>query len=98
MASWNAWPNKTNGNKQQYKRFMSSPIGVSEWARYEASNRSVARERTLVRDQAMQGSQRSSLPIITHRHDIVVQTDKYVYIMELKMDATADEALKQIGH
>ena len=46
---------------------MSSPIGVSEWARYEASNRSVARERTLVRDQAMQGSQRSSLPIITHR-------------------------------
>ena len=37
------------------------------------------------------------MPIITHRHDIVVQTDKYVYIMELKMDATtADEALKQI--
>ena len=30
------------------------------------------------------------------RMDIVVQTDKYVYIMELKMDATADEALKQI--
>ena len=28
--------------------------------------------------------------------DIVVQTDKYVYIMELKMDAPADEALKQI--
>ncbi|MBO8432271.1 MAG: hypothetical protein IAB08_03110 [Bacteroidetes bacterium] len=24
--------------------------GVSEWARYEASNRSVAQERTLVRD------------------------------------------------
>ena len=30
------------------------------------------------------------------RMDIVVQTDKYVYIMELKMGATADEALKQI--
>ena len=30
------------------------------------------------------------------RMDIVVQTDKYIYIMELKMDATADEALKQI--
>ena len=30
------------------------------------------------------------------RMDIVVQTDKYVYIMELKMDASADEALKQI--
>ena len=30
------------------------------------------------------------------RMDIVVQTDKYVYIMELKMDATADDALKQI--
>ena len=30
------------------------------------------------------------------RMDIVVQTDKYVYIMELKMDAPADEALKQI--
>ena len=30
------------------------------------------------------------------RMDIVVQTDKYVYIMELKMDATADEALQQI--
>ena len=30
------------------------------------------------------------------RMDIIVQTDKYVYIMELKMDATADEALKQI--
>ena len=30
------------------------------------------------------------------RMDIMVQTDKYVYIMELKMDAPADEALKQI--
>ena len=30
------------------------------------------------------------------RMDIVVQTDKYVYIMELKMDASADEALQQI--
>ncbi len=30
------------------------------------------------------------------RMDILVQTDKYIYIMELKMDATADEALKQI--
>jgi len=30
------------------------------------------------------------------RMDIVVQTDKYIYIMELKMDATADEALQQI--
>ena len=30
------------------------------------------------------------------RMDIVVQTDKYVYIMELKMDASVDEALKQI--
>ncbi len=30
------------------------------------------------------------------RMDIVVQTDKYVYIMELKMDAGADEALQQI--
>ena len=30
------------------------------------------------------------------RMDIVVQTDKYIYIMELKMDASADEALKQI--
>ena len=30
------------------------------------------------------------------RMDIVVQTDQYVYIMELKMDASADEALKQI--
>ena len=28
--------------------------------------------------------------------DIVVQTDKYVYIMELKMDASVDEALRQI--
>ena len=36
------------------------------------------------------------MPIITHRYDIVVQTDKYVYIMELKMNATADDALKQI--
>ena len=30
------------------------------------------------------------------RMDILVQTDKYIYIMELKMDAGADEALKQI--
>ena len=30
------------------------------------------------------------------RMDIVVQTDKYVYILELKMDASADEALRQI--
>ena len=30
------------------------------------------------------------------RMDIVIQTDQYVYIMELKMDATADEALRQI--
>ena len=30
------------------------------------------------------------------RMDIVVQTDQYVYIMELKMDASADEALQQI--
>ena len=30
------------------------------------------------------------------RMDIVVQTDQYVYVMELKMDATADEALQQI--
>ena len=30
------------------------------------------------------------------RMDIVVQTDKYIYILELKMDASADEALKQI--
>ena len=30
------------------------------------------------------------------RMDILVQTDKYIYIMELKMDASADEALKQI--
>ena len=30
------------------------------------------------------------------RMDIVVQTDQYIYIMELKMDASADEALKQI--
>ena len=30
------------------------------------------------------------------RMDIVVQTDQYVYVMELKMDASADEALKQI--
>ena len=29
------------------------------------------------------------------RMDILVQTDKYIYIMELKMDASADEALKQ---
>ena len=26
----------------------------------------------------------------------MVQTDQYIYIMELKMDASADEALKQI--
>ena len=30
------------------------------------------------------------------RMDIVVQTDKYIYILELKMDASADEALQQI--
>ena len=30
------------------------------------------------------------------RMDILAQTDKYVYIMELKMDASADEALQQI--
>ena len=30
------------------------------------------------------------------RMDILVQTDKYIYIMELKMDASADEALQQI--
>ena len=30
------------------------------------------------------------------RMDIVVQTDKYIYIMELKMDTSADEALRQI--
>ncbi len=30
------------------------------------------------------------------RMDIVVQTDKCVYIIELKMDASADEALQQI--
>ena len=36
------------------------------------------------------------MPIITHRYDIVVQTGQYVYIMELKMDAGADEALQQI--
>ena len=30
------------------------------------------------------------------RIDIVVQTDKYVYVLELKMDASADEALRQI--
>ena len=31
------------------------------------------------------------------RKNIVVQTDKYFYIMELKMDANADEALRQVG-
>ena len=30
------------------------------------------------------------------RMDIVVQTEKYIYVMELKMDASADEALQQI--
>ena len=30
------------------------------------------------------------------RIDILVQTDKYVYIIEIKTDATADEALRQI--
>ena len=30
------------------------------------------------------------------RMDIVVQTEKYIYVMELKMDAGADEALQQI--
>lgn len=34
--------------------------------------------------------------ICNGRMDIVVQTDKYIYIMELKMDASADEALRQI--
>ncbi len=53
-------------------------------------------ERTFVREDSAKGVQRRSLPIITHRYDIVVQTDKYIYIMELKMDATADEALQQI--
>ena len=53
-------------------------------------------ERTFVREDSAKGVQRRSLPIITHRYDIVVQTGQYVYIMELKMDASADEALKQI--
>ena len=30
------------------------------------------------------------------RIDILVQTDNYVYIIEIKTDATADEALRQI--
>ena len=30
------------------------------------------------------------------RMDIVVQTEKYIYVMELKMDSSADEALQQI--
>ena len=30
------------------------------------------------------------------RMDILVQTEKYIYVMELKMDASADEALRQI--
>ncbi len=30
------------------------------------------------------------------RMDIVVQTEKYIYVMELKMDTSADEALQQI--
>ncbi len=30
------------------------------------------------------------------RMDIVVQTEKFIYVMELKMDASADEALQQI--
>ena len=30
------------------------------------------------------------------RMDIVVQTEKYIYVMELKMNASADEALQQI--
>ena len=30
------------------------------------------------------------------RMDILVQTEKYIYVMELKMDASADEALQQI--
>lgn len=28
--------------------------------------------------------------------DVVMQTKDYIYIIELKLDATADEALKQI--
>ena len=30
------------------------------------------------------------------RMDIVVQTEKYIYVMELKMDSSAEEALRQI--
>lgn len=30
------------------------------------------------------------------RIDLLIQTDKYIYIIEIKLDGTAEEALKQI--
>ena len=30
------------------------------------------------------------------RIDLVLQTDKYIYVMEFKLDGTAEEALQQI--
>lgn len=30
------------------------------------------------------------------RVDLVLQTDKYIYVMEFKLDGTAEEALRQI--
>ena len=31
------------------------------------------------------------------RVDLVVQTDKYIYVMEFKLEGTAEEALRQIN-
>lgn len=31
------------------------------------------------------------------RIDLVLQTDKYIYVMEFKLDGTAEEALQQIN-
>lgn len=50
----------------------------------------------------MTTSMRILKPLQTERHtsngrmDIVMQTNDYIYIIELKLDATADEALNQI--
>jgi hypothetical protein len=35
-------------------------------------------------------------PTSAGRIDMVVRTDKYVYVMEFKLDGTAEEALQQI--
>ena len=36
-------------------------------------------------------------PVAGGRSDVVIKTDKYIYVLELKVDQSAEAALQQIG-